>query len=285
MIAWVRDGLIEEDDARISIHDAGLLQADGVFETALLHEGGFFRLRAHLRRLAASAAIMRLPCPDADRLEFIAREVVRANQLSNASLRITLTRGDREHGPGLIVAARLPDGDWIRRAREGWRLVTAATTRPDVSSIPAELKALGRTYAILARHEAADAGVDDALLLTGRGMVCEGPSWNVFWRVGTALYTPALEVGVLSGVTRSLVIQLAESEGIPVCQGAYPRADLDGADEIFATMTSVGIVSIRELDGRVLPTAPEYAPLILPLYAEVLDRECADDYREARARE
>src|SRR5690606_25632180 len=112
------------------------------------------------------------------------------------------------------------------------------TRRPSTASAPAQLKAVGRTYALLARQEAADAGVDDVLLLTDHGHVCEGPTWNVFWRRGDTLCTPALEAGVLAGVTRTTVLELAPDMGLRVREGLFDRSDLDHADEIFATMTS-----------------------------------------------
>jgi branched-chain amino acid aminotransferase len=165
---------ITHAEAAIPIDDRGFLFGDGVFETALLHRGGFFRLRPHLERLAASAAVMRIPAPPVDEIDSVVREVCRRNALDDANIRITLTRG--ASAPLLLVTARRPDATAIARARRGWTLVTARTRRPATSAVPAQLKALGRTYALLARLEATDAGVDDALLLGADGTVCEGPT-------------------------------------------------------------------------------------------------------------
>jgi branched-chain amino acid aminotransferase len=273
MIVYLDGRFIPEEEASISIHDRGFLSGDGVFETALLHEGGFFRLGQHLERFLASAATMRLaPPPD---LDGIARSVVKRNRLHTASLRFTLSRGvDR---PVLLVTARPLDGAWIRRAAAGWRVMTASVRRPSTAAIPAQLKALGRTYALLARLEAVDAGFDDALLLTDDGTVCEGPTWNVFWRSDSVLFTPRLEAGVLAGVTRSVILDLAASAGFEVSQGLFPRAALDAADEIFATMTSTGVVSIRQLDRRTLPAAAPAAEALLPLYRHYLSEQAAAD--------
>jgi branched-chain amino acid aminotransferase len=275
VIVFLNGVLIPEGEAAVSIRDAGFLSADGVFETALLHDGGFLRLAAHLERFAASAALLRLPAPPAVELDRVIREVVRANGLRSAGIRITLTRGAA--APTLLVTARAAAPEWLERARRGWHLVTAATRRPSTAAAPAQLKALGRTYALLARHEAVDAGVDDALLLTDDGTVCEGPSWNVFWRRGDTLYTPALEAGVLAGVTRSILLQLAPAAGYRVSEGMWPRADLDHADEIFATMTSVGIVACRSLDGRQLPPATPAADSLHERYWHAVAAEAASD--------
>jgi branched-chain amino acid aminotransferase len=251
MIVALGGSLLPEEEAAISIHDGGFLFGDAVFETALLHQGGFFRLREHLERFAASAAAMRLAAPAIGEVDRLVRDVVRANELRNANVRITLTRGTRD--PVLLITARSPDPGRAEAARAGWRIVTSRTRRPSTAAIPAQLKAVGRTYALLARHEAGDAGVDDVLLLTDHGHVCEGPTWNVFWRRGRTLCTPALEAGVLAGVTRGTMLQLAPGLDLRVREGLFDRSELDFADEIFATMTSLGVVSFRELDGRTLP--------------------------------
>lgn len=267
MIVWLDGALIPEQSAAISIHDPGFLSADGVFETALLHDGGFFRLREHLERFAASAATLRIPAPPAAVVDGTIRSVIRANALRDAGIRITLTRGV-DH-PVLLVTARPVDASRTASARRGWRVITARTRRPSTASAPAQLKAIGRTYAILARHEATDAGVDDVLLLTDAGHICEGPTWNVFWRTGDMLFTPALEAGVLAGVTRSTLLELAPALGLATREGLFDRHALDDADEIFASMTSVGLVPFRSLDGRDLPAA---TPTVDALHAAYRDR-------------
>jgi branched-chain amino acid aminotransferase len=275
MIVALGGRLMPEDDAAISIHDRGFLFADAVFETALLHDGGFFRLRDHLERLSASAAAMRIAAPVVSDVDRLVREVVSANELRNANIRMTLTRGVRD--PVLLVTAREFDHARAAAARNGWRIITARTRRPSTASVPAQLKAVGRTYALLARHEATDAGVDDALLLTDHSHVCEGPTWNVFWRRGDILCTPALEAGVLAGITRTTLMQVAPELGLRVREGLFDRSELDHADEIFATMTSAGVVPFRELDGRVLPSGTGTADALHEAYRAVVAREAALD--------
>lgn len=275
MIAYCDGEFLPEESAVVSIDDRGLLSGDGVFETALLFNGGFFRLRQHLERFSASAAIMRLPAPPADEVDAIVRTLVTRNGVRDANIRMTLTRGVRT--PLLFVTARPVDLQRQQRARAGWTAVTAATRRPSIDAIPAQLKALGRTYALLARHEAADAGADDALLLNSDGFICEGPTWNVFWRSGRTLCTPALEAGVLAGVTRTIVIELAREAGLQTEEGLYPRSAVDDADEIFATMTSLGIVPLRSLDGRRLPPLTPTADALQTAYFERVAAEAALD--------
>jgi branched-chain amino acid aminotransferase len=275
VIVFLNGRFLPAGQASISIRDRGFLFADGVFETALLHDGGFFRLGRHLERFAESATMLRIAAPATAELDAIIRRVARDNELRTASIRITLTRG--VDSPTLLVTATPPDTAAAERARRGWRLVTARTRRPSTASMPAQLKALGRTHAILARHEAADAGVDDALLLTDAGDVCEGPTWNIFWRRGDTLFTPALNAGALAGVTRSVLLELAPAAGVMPREGLFPRSELDRADEVFVTMTSVGIASVRTLDGRSLPAATPAADALRPAYQELVTREAAAD--------
>lgn len=275
MIVSLDGRLIPAEDAAIPIGDRGFLYGDAVFETALVHDGGFFRLREHLERFAGSAATMRIDAPPIAEIERRVREVVRANDLRAASIRITLTRGVNR--PVLLVTAAPPDAARARAAAAGWRVITARTRRPSTAAIPGQLKAVGRTYALLARQEATDAGVDDVLLLTDDGHVCEGPTWNVFWRRGDILCTPALEAGVLAGVTRAAIMSLAADLGLRVREALFDRSELDHADEIFASMTSLGVVPFREMDGRTLPQETPTAAALNDAYRALVEREAARD--------
>ena len=115
------------------------------------------------------------------------------------------------------------------------------------------------------------------LLLTDHGHVCEGPRWNVFWRRGTTLCTPSLDAGVLAGVTRSTILQLAPDLGLRVREGLFDRSELDFADEIFATMTSLGVVPFRELDGRPMPAETATADGLHSAYLKVVAEQSALD--------
>ena len=261
MIVHLNGEWLPQESARIPITDRGFLLSDGVFETARLHLGKYFRLTQHLDRLDESARTLRIKTPPRDELVHLAFEIARRNQLTEASLRITITRGSGGHGlktrgadhPTLLVTiAPMADG-WQQRAAQGWSLATARTLRPPSTSVPAQLKALGRVYAILAALEAEEAGADDALLLTANREIAEGPTWNFFWRKGRTIRTAALEGGILEGVTRRIIIEIASSEGYDVAEGLWPRSDLDDADEAFATMTSQGVVPIRSIDRHPLP--------------------------------
>ena len=279
MIVYLNGAWLPQENACIPITDRGFLFSDGVFETARLHGGKFFRLHQHLDRFQQSASALELAAPPSDELAQLAREAAERNRLAEGSLRITLTRGSggaalKTRGAGrptllITIAASAPD--WATRAAQGWSLVTANTLRPSPDSVPAQLKALGRVYAILAALEAERAGADDALLLTAERKIAEGPTWNFFWRQGRVLRTASLAGGILEGVTRSIIIEIARSAGYQVEEGLWPRAELDSAEEAFATMTSLGVVPIRTIDGRALAT--DCAPQFQRRYWELVGAE------------
>lgn len=260
MIVYVNGDWMPQEQATIPITDRGFLFGDGVFETARLHQGKYFRLDQHLQRLQESAQTMKLATPTSRELADLAHDIARRNQLREASLRITITRGSggsgfktRGTGKPTVIAFLTPVADdWREKAARGWTLITARTLRPAPESVPAQLKALGRVYAILASLEAEAAGADDALLLTADGSIAEGPTWNFFWRTGHTVRTAALEGGVLEGVTRRIIMDLSRAAGFQFEEGVWPRGELDHADEAFATMTSQGVVPIRSVDGREL---------------------------------
>jgi branched-chain amino acid aminotransferase len=263
VIVYLNGEWVSQEAACIPITDRGFLFSDGVFETARVHLGKYFRLTQHLERLHQSARTLKLQPPPHELLVHIAEEIVDRNHITEGSLRMTVTRGSggsglKTHGvhdPILLVTiAPIAEG-WEERAAAGWSVITAQTLRPAPESVPAQLKALGRAYAILASLEAEQAGADDALLLTANREIAEGPTWNFFWRKGRIVRTAALEGGILEGVTRRIIIDIARREGFSVEEGLWPRSDLDDADEAFATMTSQGVVPIRTLDGRALPAS------------------------------
>jgi branched-chain amino acid aminotransferase len=282
MIVHLDGAFIDAADAAIPIADRGFLYGDGIFETARLHRGRYFRLGDHLERLRSSAAVMRMPEPDPEHLAGIAATLADRNGLDEGSLRITLTRAadTRPGGPrfGTVLVTLTPvAAGWQDLADRGWSIITARTRRPAVDSVPAQLKGLGRPYALLARLEAQHAGADDALLLNSDGFVAEGPTWNVFWVRDGRIRTPQLDLGVLGGITRTVLFEAAADLGHEVEEGAWERAELEGAEEIFASMSSVGVVSVISLDGRALRGTRATAYALGARYRHIVARECGGE--------
>lgn len=283
-IAFFNGEWLPASEIVIPINDRGFLYADAIFETARLHRGRFFRLRHHLERLHASAQLLSIEAPPIAELERILEETARRAGHADASLRLILTAGAGGRGlsrkgagpPNLLVTISPVASDWRESAARGWRVFTASTRRPPESSVPARLKATGRPYALLAFFEAEAAGFDDALMLSADGLIAEGTTWNVFWRDGNTLCTPALDVGILEGVTRSIILEMAAREGLRTREVRMPRSELDHVDEVFATMTSRGIVPFAALDGRPFTSsADSLAARLQQAYWTLVDNELA----------
>lgn len=284
VIAYVDGDWVDPDDGVVPIHDRGFLLGDGVYDTCRVHHGHLFRFDDHAARLHASAGVLGITVPGIAELRGTAAELLDRNDdadLQDAVLRITATRGSGGRGVGtegagptrlVMTVRRLPE-DWRERAMEGWSCVTARVRHPPPSVMPPELKGQGRIFSLLATLDAERAGCDEALLLSTDGHITEGATWNVFWRKDDVLRTPAPETGILAGVTRGLVMELADAAGLAVEEGVWPRAELDDADEAFATMTSRGLVPLRSLDGHQL-AGREAVETLASLYWDRVREAC-----------
>lgn len=289
VIAYVDGEWVDAAAATIPISDRGFLMGDGVYDTCRVYDGAYFRFDDHAERLRASGEILRIEVPPIGRLRAVADEILARNRsgaenatpFDHSVLRLTVTRGSGGAGLGtvgagptrLVATLRPMASDWRSRASAGWSVLTAATRHPPRAVMPAGLKGQGRVFSLLARLEAERAGYDDALLLSVEGHIAEGTTWNVFWRVGETLRTPAAEQGLLPGITRGLVLDIARGEGLVVEEGAWPRSELDHADEAFATMTSLGLIPIRSLDGRRIPGTGAVVDRLAARYWERVHRE------------
>lgn len=270
MIAFHDGAWLDEREVRLPIRDPAVTSGHGVFESVRLHGGRFFRVEAHLERLAASAALLAVPHPPLASLREILLELARRSGVEEASARILLTPGAPDESPAVIATISPMPPDWRDRAARGWRIATADTRHPAPETVPPALKSLGRVYSVLARLEARAAGADDALLLLPGGIVAEGPTWNFFFRSGGVIRTAAVEAGVLPGVTRQVVLEVAASRGLQVEVGRPGSELLARADAAFATMSSLGVVPILELDGRALPASRDLAAALQDFYWSVV---------------
>lgn len=292
MVAYVDGEWLDADAACVPIHDRGFLFGDGVYDTCRVFDGIFFRFDAHARRLQASGAVLDIDIPAIPDLRRIADGLLERNRakspapdaLDHATIRFTVTRGSGGHGlhtdgagPARVLATLSPlAADWRKRAARGWTAVTAATRHPPAMVMSPQLKGQGRIFSLLATLDAQRAGCDEGLLLSTEGYITEGATWNVFWRRGTEIRTPGVDTGILAGVTRSLVLALAADAGYAVAEGAWRREDLDLADEAFATMTSLGVVPLRSLDGRAFPETGRAAEHLADLYWQRVREEVHD---------
>ncbi len=256
---WIDGKWYEKDQAKVSVFDHGLLYGDGVFEGIRAYGGRIFRLKQHLDRLYASAKAIWIDVPmPQDEMVALCEESIRINDLKDAYIRLLVTRGVGDLGldprkcakPSIVCIADkialFPSGVYER----GLTMMTAPTPVNHREGLSPRVKSLNYLAHILAKIEAVAAGVDEALMLESTGEVAEGVGENVFCITNHTLRTPPAYAGILRGVTRDAVIELARGAGYDVREESLNRYDLYTADEVFLTGTAAEVVGVVKLDGR-----------------------------------
>ncbi|RKQ88558.1 branched-chain-amino-acid transaminase [Brockia lithotrophica] len=262
-MAWVFvDGdFVSKEEAKLSVYDHGLLYGDGVFEGIRAYEGKVFRLREHMERLYASAHAILLEVPySLEDFEEIVLETLRRNELATGYIRIVVTRGRGDLGldprscpRASVVVIAEPLALFPKELYEkGIRLFTVAVRRPRQDILPPQVKSLNYLNNVYAKVQARRAGYDEALLLNTEGYVTEGSGENIFVVKDGALLTPPPWVGILKGITRAAVLELAKERGIPAREEVLTLTDVYTADEVFLTGTAAEIVPVVEVDGRTI---------------------------------
>jgi len=237
--------------ARISAFDRGFLYGDGVFETLRAYDGVIFRADQHLERLADSARSIHLRLPfNRKRILSILYRTLEANRIRNGLLRLTLSRGTGPWGPDpssggrptVVVMARPSLKPSPGRYARGMRVWIVSAEAPGPGSVLSGIKTTNFLNNILGRLEARRAGAEEGLMLNPQGHLTEGTVSNLFLVRNGRLITPSLDCGLLNGVTRRVVLELAESLGIPAKEGRLTPKELLRADECFLTNTSIEIM-------------------------------------------
>ena len=258
LVVYVNGEYVPKDQARISVFDFGFLRGDAVFDTTSAWNGRIFKLSAHLERFELSLRAARIPCPlPLEELRGVIVETTRRCGLRNAYIQTIVTRGEPPLGvrdlaqcrPGLIVFA-VPYVFILNpeQIRAGGRAMIASTRALPVQSLDPKIKSLSRLHFDLATLQGKAAGMDVALMLDLDGHVTEGPGFNVFVVKGGELFSPP--DGILMGITRQTVFELASENQIPAREAQLTTYDLYAADEVFLTSTAGGIMPLVEIDGR-----------------------------------
>jgi branched-chain amino acid aminotransferase len=256
---WLNGRLVDEADARVSVFDHGLLYGDGVFEGIRVYGRRVFELEAHLRRLYESAKAIRLDVPmQKSELTKAIEQTVEVNGIVDGYIRLVVTRGVGNLGLNPFVckdSSLFIIADKIQLYPEelyetGMKIISATTARNHPLTIPPQVKSLNYLNNILAKIEALDNNVPEAIMYNHEGYVAEATGDNVFIVRNGVVYTPPVEAGALEGITRNLVIRLAKKEGLEVVEKNLTRCDLYICDEFFLTGTAAEVIGIVEIDGR-----------------------------------
>ena len=265
-------GLVEPTEPVIRADDEGLLRGLAGFETLRVYAGRPFRLEAHLDRLTASAASIGLPVVERRRLQVLVGLVLPKAAGGDASLRLVWTAGPTGGIPSaLALLSTVPD--WIESAREhGASAVSLLGVRASAPWLLPGVKSTSYAVNMAAEAEARRRGVDEALFVDAEGIVLEGTVTNVWWRRGDTLHTPSLDLGILAGVTRATLAELAPECGYRVEEGSYPLEQLLAADEAFTSSSVREVMPLIEIDGHALdrgPAADELQAALRTLAAKV----------------
>ncbi len=261
MQIYLNGRFVPEHEAKVSVFDHGFLYGDGIFEGIRAYFGRVFKLKEHLDRLFDSARTITLDIGvSKSEMQEIVLETLRRNNLSDAYIRLVVSRGKGDLGldpnkcpkAGVICIA-----DKITLYPEslyqaGLEVKTVATRRNNVDSLNPRIKSLNYLNNILAKIEAHQAGVMEAVMLSQEGYVSECTGDNIFIVKKGALVTPPIYAGILEGITRNTAMELAQSAGIPVKEEMFTRHDLYTADEVFLTGTAAEMIPVIKVDGRVI---------------------------------
>jgi branched-chain amino acid aminotransferase len=256
---YINGTLYDKDDAKISVYDHGWLYGDGVLEGLRAYHGRVFRLEDHLTRLWHSARAICLEIPlDRRQMAEAVNRTLAASGITDGYIRLVVTRGagslgldpNRTSDPQVIIIADLITLYPKEFYENGLEIVTVSTIRNYPAALNPRIKSLNYLNNILAKIEGQQAGCVEALMLNHKGEVAECTGDNIFIVRGERLLTPPVEAGILEGITRDVVLELAVKAGIPVAEVPLTRHDVYIADECFLTGSAAEIVPVVKVDTR-----------------------------------
>jgi len=252
-----------EKNATVSVFDHGLLYGDGIFEGIRSYHGRVFKLKEHIDRLycSAKAIMLEIPITHAEMMKAVV-DTCRENKLRNGYVRLMVTRGPGGLGlnpkrckkPSIIIIAdkiQLYPPEFYAK---GLDIITVPTVRNLHSAVNPAIKSLNYLNNILAKIEANNGGVEEAIMLNAEGYVAECTGDNIFIINGNTLRTPPLSAGALYGITRGVVMELAKEMGMTVAEPNLTRYDIFNAEECFLTGTGAELIPVVKVDGRVIGT-------------------------------
>ncbi len=261
MLIYIDGEFLPKAEAKVSVFDHGLLYGDGVFEGIRSYNGRVFKLDEHLERLydSARSIMLQIPIPIETMKETVL-ETLRRNHLSEAYIRLVITRGVGDLGldpdkcpkPSIIIIADKIALYPQKFYEDGLEIVTASVRRNYPEAINPRIKSLNYLNNILAKIEGKQSGAVEVLMLNADGYVAECSGDNIFWIKNGVLITPPVHMGILEGVTRNSVIDLARDAGMRVEERVFTRHDLYIADECFLTGTAAEVIPVVKIDRRVI---------------------------------
>jgi branched-chain amino acid aminotransferase len=262
---YLNNKVLPKKKALISVFDHGFLYGDGIYETLMAYNGVVFKLDEHIERLFRSAALIGLSIPKTPvTLKKAVYETLLANKQKDAVIRISVSRGEGPTGldpalcskPTLVIMSgqfkSYPQGYY----KKGVKITIADTRRNYYKAIDPKIKSLNFLNNILAKREAIEQNAYEALMLNYRGYIAEGTISNVFFVKDGVLFTPDVKVGILDGITRSIILNIAKELKIKRTEGNFRPADLYKSDEVFISNTTMEAMPVREVDNTIIAMSP-----------------------------
>jgi branched-chain amino acid aminotransferase len=276
MLVFLNGQFLPEAQAVVPVNDRGFMYGDGLFETMCVCGGRPFRMTQHLERMTRGAEFLKIKCPFTPKeLVNFAEQLIGQNQMPEAVLRVTLTRGPGERGytpqidsqPTVVMTLHTAPPMDVENPVQ-WRLITSSYRIPTGDPL-SSFKTMSKLVHVMARREAVEKDADEALLVNTNGEVAETASGNLFWIYHEKICTVPTGRGVLPGITRSVVLEICRTLGLPTNKCVIKPEALRNSAGIFITQSALGIVPVTTLDGE--PVAP--SPLVEQIsraYCELL---------------
>ncbi len=261
MKVYINGKFYPKEEAKVSVFDHGYLYGDGIYETLRVYSGVVFKVEEHLKRLNLSAMAMSLALPlDDNGIYKAVHDAIRENELSDAYIRVSVSRGPGEIGldpdlcpePTLVIIAKPLVPYPPEHYERGVKVSVVQTRRNHPECLDPSIKSTNFLNNIFAKMEAKRAGAYEGVMLNHAGFVAEGTVCNVFMVKDGRLITPPLIAGILEGVTRGLCMRLAESAGIKVYEELFTEGQLWVADEVFITNSMMEIMPVAKVDDHTI---------------------------------
>jgi len=261
-IVYLNGAMVSEQEAKVSVFDHGFLYGDGIFETMRSYEGRVFKLDEHLKRLFSSAQKieLKLPLTEIELAEAIT-STLKSNQLTRVDgyIRLSISRGEGPLGidprvcprPNVVIMAK-EIGDMEHYYTQGLKIITVKTKRNLIEALDPAIKSFNFLNNIMAKLELNRAGVTEGLMENHRGYIAEGTISNVFIVKDKKILTPPKEAGILVGITRNTVIELANNTSSEVLEENITKEDIYQAEEVFLTNSSGEIMPVVEINGHII---------------------------------
>lgn len=288
MYVYLNNAIVRSSDAKISVFDHGFLYGDGIFETMRVYDGVVFMFEKHLNRLLRSASLIGLNLQkNISDIRTAVYETLTANSLINAYLRISISRG---YGPVGIDPDLCKDNTFVIIAnefknypsayyKEGIDLIVSSIKRTPPEAINPQIKSMNFLNNILAKIEAKKTGALEAVMLNVQGFIAECTVSNIFFVIDDILCTPSIACGILDGITREIVIDIALRNGFRVREGEFKLEDLLKASEVFITNTTMELMPVSKINYAPLSIGNTYK-LLHKKFKEEVEAYIADKKAE-----